>query len=83
MNTEKNTNTRNVSFPIYAQIAGLQRHSESSPPYDSNLKQTANEDITPVSYTHLDVYKRQCLESLLGLAATVTRENRVCPDWCT
>ena len=31
MNTEQNMNTRNVSSPTYAQIAGLQRHSESSP----------------------------------------------------
>ena len=46
MNTEQNMNTRNVSSPTYAQIAGLPQHSESSPPYDSNLKQTANEDIT-------------------------------------
>ena len=46
MNVEQNMNTRDISFPTYAQIAGLQRHSESSPPHDSNANQTANEDIT-------------------------------------
>ena len=53
----------------------LQEGIASAADIDKALKLGLNHPMGPVSYTHLDVYKRQLHETALGLGATFLRVN--------